>query len=278
MALAVKTGGEGAALAALAQRPGTTPVRGAGQGHMIRELRPFAEGDEPRHIDAAASARAGSPQVRRYHEDRERTVMLIADFRPAMLWGTRVRLRSVAAAEALCLEGWRAVQEGGAVGLAVISQGGSAVYRPRPRAGGMAKVTDALARAHEAALEEAATFAQGGDTAPPARPLAPELARIFGQCPHGAQMILASGFDDRGEGLDAALARGTARGPLHLLLIEDPFEVEAPPRALPYLDGEGRARSASFAQLPASRAARAEALRHPGLSLARIASDTGAAI
>ena len=37
---------------------------------------------------------------RTFHAERDRTVILIADFRPSMLWGTRRTLRSVAAAEA----------------------------------------------------------------------------------------------------------------------------------------------------------------------------------
>lgn len=65
----------------LAERPGTIPLRRQGQGHAIRDLRPFAEGDDPRHLDAAATARTGLPHIRRFHEDRERTVLLIADFR-----------------------------------------------------------------------------------------------------------------------------------------------------------------------------------------------------
>ncbi|HET9068090.1 MAG TPA: DUF58 domain-containing protein, partial [Amaricoccus sp.] len=88
---------------ALAERPGIAPTRKRGQGHEIREIRPFTDGDDPRHLDAAATARSGSLQVRSFHEDRERTVLLVADFRRPMLWGTRARFRSVAAAEALAL-------------------------------------------------------------------------------------------------------------------------------------------------------------------------------
>src|SRR5690606_41128872 len=71
--------------ASLAERPGNTATRRRGQGHEIRELRPFAEGDDPRHIDAAATARTGVPQLRSFHEDRENNLMLIADFRRPML-------------------------------------------------------------------------------------------------------------------------------------------------------------------------------------------------
>ncbi|MFT4151843.1 MAG: DUF58 domain-containing protein [Paracoccaceae bacterium] len=261
---------EGAAIragreaASLAERPGTTPTRRRGQGHEIREIRPFAEGDDPRHIDAAATARSGSPQVRSFHEDRERSLMLIADFRRPMLWGTQGRLRSVAAAEVLALAGWRAVLEGGAVGVVALTDAGPEVQMPRPRHRGMALVAGCLERAHEAAL-----VYRG-----PVRPLAPDLLRAARQVPRGAGAVLASALDNPGEGLDAALAALGARGPLRLILIEDPFETAPPARPLPWLGPQGPA-FARFTGLPAARAARAQALARPGVQVQRLSSTGG---
>ncbi|TXM93858.1 DUF58 domain-containing protein, partial [Methylobacterium sp. WL122] len=59
------------------------------------------EGDDRRHIDRNATARTGILHVRTHHDERDRAVVLLADFRPSMLFGTRRALRSVAAAEAL---------------------------------------------------------------------------------------------------------------------------------------------------------------------------------
>lgn len=252
-----------AGASSLAERPGTTATRRRGQGHEIREIRPFADGDDPRHIDAAATARIGSPQVRSFHEDRERSLMLIADFRRPMLWGTRDRLRSVAAAEALALAGWQAVLEGGGVGVVALTDAGPQMQPLRPRHRGMALASGCLSRAHDLALASHA----------PVRALAPELMRAARQVPRGAGIVLATALDEPGEGLDAALAELAARGPLRLLLIEDAFETAPPPLPLPHAGPDGIA-FARFAGLPAARAERAAKLARPGIRVQRIASGS----
>ncbi len=265
--LAARAGREAAALA---ERPGTTATRRRGQGHEIREIRPFGEGDDPRHIDAAATARTGSPQVRSFHEDRERSLLLIADFRRPMLWATAGRLRSVAAAETLALAGWRAALQGGAVGVVALTDAGPDAQAPRPRHRGMALVAACLARAHAAALGDAERAAGQGIT-PPVRPLAPDLVRAARQAPPGAGIVLATALDDPGEDLDAALAALAARGPLRLILIEDRFETTPPAGPLPYAAPRGTA-FARFSGLAAARAARAARLDRPGIRVQRLSS------
>lgn len=248
---------------ALAERPGIAPTRKRGQGHEIREIRPFTEGDDPRHLDAAATARSGTLQVRSFHEDRERTVLLVADFRRPMLWGTRGRFRSVAAAEALALAGWQAVLGSGAAGAVALTDAGLLAERPRPRDAGMARVCGLLARAHALALA----------TAGPVRDLAPDLVRAARFAPRGAGIVLATGLDHPGAGLDTALAGLARRGPLRLILTEDAFESAPPEAALPYVTADGRVARARFGALPGARAARLAELRLPGLTAERLATD-----
>lgn len=246
----------------IARRPGTTATRPRGQGHEIREIRPFADGDDPRHLDAAATARTGAPQVRAFHEDRDRALMLIADFRRPMLWGTR-RLRSVAVAEALALAGWQASLDGGAVGVAVLTDDGILSERPAPRARGMAKVAGCLARGHAMALGL-------GDH--PVRPLAPDLARAGRLAPRGARVLLGSALDIPGSGLAAALDGLRRRGAFRVLLPLDPFEVAPPALGLPYLAETGAA-IGGFARLPAARAERREWLRGIGLAAEEVPTE-----
>lgn len=246
----------------LAERPGTTATPRRGQGHEIREIRPFMDGDDPRYLDAAATARTGSLQVRSFHEDRERTLMLIADFRRPMLWGTKGRLRSVAAAEALVLEGWRASLQGGAVGVVVLTDAGPQVQAPQPRHRGMAQVVGCVIRSHDLAMDHRETI----------RSLAPDLRQAARHVPRGAGIIFASGLDHPGEDLDAALAALRARGPLRILLIEDAFEQAPPANALPFHGPEGPA-YAQFRGLPEMRNRRVERLTRPGQEVRRIVSS-----
>ncbi|MFD1333947.1 DUF58 domain-containing protein, partial [Methylopila musalis] len=93
----------------LAARPGGVVTRRRGRGSEIDDVRPWTDGDDIRHIDRHATARTGELHARTFRDERERAALLVADFRPAMLFGTRRAFRSIAGAEALALLGWRAV-------------------------------------------------------------------------------------------------------------------------------------------------------------------------
>ena len=247
---------------ALAERPGAVSIRKKGRGQEVREIRPFADGDDPRHLDAAATARTGALQTRTFQEDREQTVLLIADFRRPMLWGTKGRLRSVAAAEALALIGWQVVLDGGAAGVVALTDAGPYVERPRTRARGMALVSGCLARAHFVALSSRLAVA----------PLVPALMRAAPLAPRGALIAIATGLDVPGDGLDAALAALTDRCRVHLILTEDTFETAPPSQPLSYATPEGTAR-ARFDGLAQDRSRRAAALVRPGLRVERLSTD-----
>lgn len=237
-----------------ARRPGTTATRLRGQGHEIREIRPFTEGDDLRHLDAAATARSGILQVRSFHEDRDRTLMLIADFRRPMLWGTR-RLRSVDAAEALALAGWQAVRQRGAVGVAAITDAGVLSERPVARARGMARVAGCLERAHRLALASIAR---------PVTDLAPPLAQAARAAPRGATIALATAFDQTGAGMQAVLGSILRRGALRILLPDDSL----PPATLPALAADGTPLMADLSAAHARRAALVADLSRMGADVA----------
>lgn len=86
------------------RRPGAIPARIAGQGMDLREIRAFAEGDDLRRIDPSATARTGQVHVRSFHEDRDDSTLLIADFR-RRCFGARVR-RCARSGRGGCLRGW----------------------------------------------------------------------------------------------------------------------------------------------------------------------------
>lgn len=268
LAIGARLARPGRAAAQIARRAGVTATRLRGQGHEIREIRPFSDGDDLRHLDAAATARSGSPQVRSFQEDRDRSVMLIADFRPPMLWGTRGRFRSIAAAEALALAGWQAVLAGGSAGVVALTSAGLTAERPAARARGMARVAGCLARAHAAALADLAT-------APDAA--VPDLARLLESAarlvPRGAAVVLATGFDTAGAGVERVLVTALRRGPLRLVLTEDSFERDPPAMPLPYRTGPGSAEMAAFTALPARRTALVARMAMLGAEVERMATD-----
>jgi uncharacterized protein (DUF58 family) len=62
-----------------------TPRRGSGLD--LHGLRPYAEGDDARHIDWNSTARLDEPQIREFNEDRELTTWLVLDRSASMVVG-----------------------------------------------------------------------------------------------------------------------------------------------------------------------------------------------
>lgn len=58
---------------------GLRSVRGRGGGTEFETLREYVQGDEFRHVDWAATARAGTPVVRTYRAERNQTVLVLLD-------------------------------------------------------------------------------------------------------------------------------------------------------------------------------------------------------
>lgn len=196
-----------------------------GEGGDIYDLRPFQDGDDPRQIDPGASARSGRTQLRSRHEQVDRTAMLIADFRSSMFWSTKGRLRSVAAAEALAVEGWRIVAGGGHVGCASFRNNSFDNIAPKPREAAMLSVAGALARAHELALTEALEASSESPT------LDVMLDKAMGFAKPGCDIVLATGFDAPGAHFEAATQAIKRKCKLTVLLVQDALEI-APPSGI----------------------------------------------
>lgn len=215
----------------IAGLPGGIVTRKRGRGSEPDDVRLWSEGDDRRFIDRNATARTGQLHVRTHHDERDRAVVLLADFRPSMLFGTRRALRSVAGAEALALLGWRIVGDGGRIGLIVASAGEPAVVRPAGGERSMTAVTGALAHAHAAALANAAKDDP---------PLTDTLALVRSLLPSGGHLVVASALDAPGPDLESLLTALAERLSIRLLLVSDAFERTRPPGFYPYAMPDGR--------------------------------------
>lgn len=254
-------------------RPGGFAGKRRGNGLEIVDVRPFSEGDDSRHVDAAATARTGRTHVRTFRDEREKTALLVADFRPSMLWGTHGRLRSVAAATALALAGWRVIEAGGRVGIFAIGAGAPLYVAPRGRERGMAAVAGGLARAHAEAIEAAAA----GHRSDPA--LATALEGAVSLVPRDGTLYLATGFDEPGVEFDPLMAALRRRARLVALLVRDRFETAPPRGAYPYLSGAGSTLRWAFVtgreRSPAEPDSRVARLEDLGAEVRTIDADAG---
>lgn len=211
------------------RRPGALPATPPGGGMDLRELRAYVEGDDPRRIDPSATARTGIPHIRSFHEDRDDTTLLIADFRTQMLWGTGEALRSVRAARHLARIGWDAVLRGGNVTAMVLTDAGPASLAAGQGDRQMTAIARMLADQHDLILRRQ-----------PAGGIA-DLAVLAGLAvrlvPPGSRVHLATSPQGITPEDAPALARLARRRRLGIALIVDPTEVQPPPQDLAVTDG-----------------------------------------
>lgn len=225
----------------LAALPGGFATRRKGHGLEVADMREYVAGDDIRHLDRGTTARTGRLHVREFQAERDRVTLLIADFRSSMLWGLRRAFRSVAAAEALALIGWNVVESGGRVGLMAIGPGALVVVPPNGRTRGMLNVIGGLVKAHEQCLG-ATAMGQGGDPA-----LDQSLARADRLVPSGAEIVIASGFDMPGSGLEDRLNALARRRVPRLVLVTDAQASQLPPGRYPVRMADGRRLRVSLA-------------------------------
>ena len=96
--------------------------RSRGRSSRAAELDEYRPGDDVRHIDWNATGRMGKPFVRRYHEEREGTVMLVVHPHRQMHFGSSAQRKVDTAAEAAALLAVLAVRNQDRVGLVTFGE------------------------------------------------------------------------------------------------------------------------------------------------------------
>ncbi len=190
-----------------------------GGGIEFEESRPYVPGDDVRSLDWNTTARTGEPHVKRFREERDRTVVLVLDASASMAFGSGAHSKAQAAGRAAALVAAAAARAGDRVGL--VLQRGGAWTELRPARG----LAHGFALAREAAL--AGTAPAGGTD------LAEALERARALARRRAVLVALSDFRD-GALVDAAgaaaaaLAAAGRRHELVAIAVEDPREAELP--------------------------------------------------
>jgi uncharacterized protein (DUF58 family) len=187
-----------------------------GRGMEFAEVRAYVPGDEVRHMDWRVTARTGKPHSKLFVEDRERPVIVVADMRESMRFGTRQCFKSVAAARWAALLVWAAVDRGDRVGGVTLSGQGLRSHRMRRDRNGSAALVAALADATTIDCESQPVS------------LSDALAQVRRMANRGTEVFILSDFADLSEGAShqlSVLARHTFT---RCVLVHDPLESEAP--------------------------------------------------
>ncbi|MBK1722003.1 DUF58 domain-containing protein [Thiocystis violacea] len=200
----------------LATRSGGHLSRFRGRGMEFDESRVYQPGDDPRNMDWRVTARAGTPHVKLFREERERPVWLLVDQGSSMRFGTRVAFKSVVAAQAAALLGWSAVDRGDRVGGLVFDERGHLERRPAARGAGLLPLLDRLAVPPDAS--------QGGYGS-----LAEAAEHLVHLVRPGSLVAAISDFADLREERSSWLTQLGAGSELLLILVSDPIEANVPP-------------------------------------------------
>ncbi len=88
-----------------------------GRGMEFEEVRPYQIGDDVRTIDWNVSARTGEPFVKLFREERELTVMLVADLSASQQFGTNQQRKRELLAEVGATLAFSAIKNNDKIGL-----------------------------------------------------------------------------------------------------------------------------------------------------------------
>ena len=102
-----------------------------GQGMEFREVRQYSPGDEVRSIDWNVTARMSEPYVRRYHEERELSVMLVVDASGSADFGSVRQFKRELSAELAAVLSFAATTNNDRVGLLIFTDRIELLIPPR---------------------------------------------------------------------------------------------------------------------------------------------------
>ncbi|MGV2101249.1 DUF58 domain-containing protein [Rhizobium sp. 21-4511-3d] len=192
-----------------------------GRGLVFEELREYLPCDDVRSIDWRVTARTGRPVVRVYGEEKERPAIIVVDQRINMFFGSRLAMKSVAAAQAAMLTAWRILGSGDRVGGFVFDDQKVSEVKPHRSRNAVIAFADRIAALN-----------RGLKAAYPAPPSPEALDGVLRQVAEIAQhdflLVIVSDFDGHSETTRQLLLKLSSRNDVVCLLVYDPFLLELP--------------------------------------------------
>lgn len=93
-----------------------------GSGMQFKEFRPYEQGDDPRHISWATTAKTGKPILKLYEEEREINVFILVDISGSSLFGSGSRRKIDMYSEVVALLALGAIKFNHRVGVLFFDQ------------------------------------------------------------------------------------------------------------------------------------------------------------
>lgn len=192
-----------------------------GRGLDFDEIKNYVPGDDIRTMDWKATLRTGKPQVRVYTEERERPVYMVVDQRKSMFFGSRLMMKSVAAAEIAALGAWRVFHQGDRVGAVIFNDRTSVEIRPQRSRKNVMRVLGEVVRFNHALGKE--------DTRPPHPDMLNRvLQNVTRLAPHDALVCVVSDLMGSGPETRRLATQLAAHNDVIVCFVFDPLEHKLP--------------------------------------------------
>lgn len=214
-------------------RPASSALAGAyrsrfrGRGVDFVESRNYQPGDDIRNMDWRVTARTGRAHTKVFREERERPVLIVLDASPTLYFGTRRRLKSVAAGHLAAAIAWTAVKRGDRIGAFLFAPGRHLELRPAGGRRGAMRVVSALI--------EWLSPTRAGDGR---EPLSSALQRVRHAVRPGSLVIVVSDFYSLDADSEMHLSRLRQHNDVVGCQVVDPAEQALPAGRFPITDGE----------------------------------------
>lgn len=216
------------------RQPAASALAGAyrsrfrGRGVDFLESRNYQPGDDIRNMDWRVTARTGRAHTKVFQEERERPVLVVLDASSSLYFGTRRRLKSVAAGQMAAAVAWSAVRRGDRIGGFLFAPGKHRELRPAGGRRGAMRMIQGLV-----------DWLQPESTPEPGQePLSAALERVRHAARPGSLIIIISDFFSMDEDCNRHLSRLRQHNDVIGCQVLDVAEHMLPVGRYPISDGE----------------------------------------
>ena len=196
-----------------------------GRGMEFEEIRAYNFGDDVRDIDWRVTARKLNPYTKLYAEDKDREIYVLLDLSPAMRFGTRKELKSVAAAKIAALLGWLSLENKDRFGCIIFDGRESYIFKPQNHKNSLLAIFKKIAEISQNSLRQ-----QNEETLPAAK----AVQLLQKSLKSYATVFIISDFINMDDAQKRAMAALARRARVYFINVFDVLE-EVAPRAGEYM-------------------------------------------
>lgn len=248
-----------------------------GRGMEFDEARIYQPGDDARSIDWRVTARTGKMHTKLFHEERERPVLILADLRASMHFGTRTQFKSVLAATIAAELAWVGIDGGDRVGGFILLPNGVRSFPATRNTSAMLRLLKALSEGTKPEDEPDGEAVE--------LPLHAAVDRLRQVSRPGTLVFIVSDFADFDERTERAIKRLSLHAHVTNVLVYDQLDAMLPHGNQRISDGDhvtllaalGRASIEDHARMFRERRDRLERIcRQRGMSFLAIPTSASA--